>query len=203
MILAIILFIIILLVIALLIVFLFFVLFPSIKLQDKTYDTDTFVFNPEQSVDIISYEETKVSDKKAFVLCNCNNETTLDEVKINNKYTCFTAKNIFHSKNDCSYACFGLGDCVKVCPQHAIYIYKGIAKISSLCCGCGKCVNICPQNIISLVEPKNIESLKCKNSESKTSCIKFNEEQTVSWPEKKDFKLWKACYKIYKKYFNK
>lgn len=54
----------------------------------------------------------------------------------------------------CLYACLGLGDCIRVCPQNAISIdeEKHIVVIDrEKCNGCGLCILECPQNLIELV----------------------------------------------------
>ncbi len=85
---------------------------------------------------------------------------------------------LFHDTYSSEYKnpkiCIGFGDCVKVCPQEAISIQDGCAKISDMCNGCGKCVDFCPENIISLMpyEKKSEESLT------------------------KGFKFWAACYRL-------
>ncbi len=85
---------------------------------------------------------------------------------------------LFHDTYSSEYKnpkiCIGFGDCVKVCPQEAISIQDGCAKISDMCNGCGKCVDFCPENIISLV------SYEKKSEESLT----------------KGFKFWAACYRL-------
>ena len=56
-----------------------------------------------------------------------------------------------HAGKACSYGCFGLGSCVKVCPSDAISICDGVAVVDeSKCISCRQCVNICPQHIISM-----------------------------------------------------
>lgn len=56
-----------------------------------------------------------------------------------------------HAGKACSYGCFGLGSCVKVCPNDAISICDGVAVVDeSKCISCRQCVNICPQHIISM-----------------------------------------------------
>lgn len=48
--------------------------------------------------------------------------------------------------------CVACGCCVKICPLHAISIYKGVIAIvdEQSCVGCGKCANICPSSVISI-----------------------------------------------------
>ncbi|MGO5097215.1 4Fe-4S binding protein [Agathobaculum sp. LCP25S3_E8] len=50
--------------------------------------------------------------------------------------------------------CVACGCCVKVCPLHAISIYKGIhaAVDYTKCVGCGKCAKECPASVITIQE---------------------------------------------------
>ena len=44
----------------------------------------------------------------------------------------------------CDYGCIGLGSCAAVCPEKAISIVDGKAKIdNTLCVGCGVCQQLC------------------------------------------------------------
>ena len=49
--------------------------------------------------------------------------------------------------------CASCGACVKVCPKHALSIYKGIcAQVDeALCVGCKKFAKECPASIIAIV----------------------------------------------------
>ncbi len=59
-------------------------------------------------------------------------------------------RKAFVDKNNC-VAC---GCCMKVCPMHAIEIYKGIvARVNfEKCVGCGKCARECPASVIEIQE---------------------------------------------------
>lgn len=47
--------------------------------------------------------------------------------------------------------CIGCGSCVKACPEHAITLENGKAKISNTkCFGCGACADVCPEKAIKL-----------------------------------------------------
>lgn len=49
--------------------------------------------------------------------------------------------------------CVGCGCCTKVCPLHAISIFKGIyAEVNETCVGCAKCAKECPASVISIQE---------------------------------------------------
>ena len=199
MILKIILLILFLLLLILLSFFTLYIFIPSINKQDKKNEdpliplTLTPVILPEEKMYV-------PSDKKAFVLCSCNKECKLDRSLFNEEYTCMMAKTVFGSSLDCKYACLGLGDCVKICPQEAIRIENMTAIITNNCCGCGKCVSVCPQNIIDLISKDTKRLVVCANDSSEmTSCSKLKSEENISWNDKKDFKIWEYCYRILKR----
>ncbi|WP_324825394.1 ATP-binding protein [Sinanaerobacter sp. ZZT-01] len=64
------------------------------------------------------------------------------------------AKKIASISNEC-VAC---GSCLKVCPLHAISIFKGSLAVidDSKCVGCGKCQKACPASVIHIVDRKEI-----------------------------------------------
>ena len=51
-------------------------------------------------------------------------------------------------------ACVACGCCVKVCPLHAIEVYRGLyAQVDEdKCVGCGKCAKECPAAVIEIRE---------------------------------------------------
>jgi Fe-S-cluster-containing hydrogenase component 2 len=199
MILPILLFILIILVICVTIVFLFYILLPTLEKQGyKT--SDSIVSATEKYYEITLDTEIKSSDSKALVLCSCKKTFQLPSINFKEQYTCFMVKSMHGSGTDCKYACIGLGDCAKVCPQKAISIVNRTAVVSSLCIGCGKCLTVCPQNIIKLV-PKDTKSIVlCNNNQAKeiTSCSDFGKTENVSWNASKGFKIWEYCYRILK-----
>lgn len=50
--------------------------------------------------------------------------------------------------------CVACGCCAKICPLHAITIYKGVHAVVDInkCVGCGKCAKECPASIITIQE---------------------------------------------------
>lgn len=208
MILAGILFAIIVLFLGLLIVFLNLVFLPSVKKQTgKEENEDPLISYTERNYIVPERKEFDVSDKRALVLCSCNKSFKMPQTSFNSSYTCFMIKSVHGSGTDCKYACIGLGDCAKVCPQQAISITNNTAVISEMCCGCGKCIDVCPQSIIKLV-PKNTATVACMGTNYEdpvNSCSKKNVIEKVNWSGKKDFKIWETCYKLLnkvKKIFN-
>lgn len=190
-------FVLIILLLAILLSFVYYILNPSIKNIDK--DEDPLISNEEISTIEYKEPETERSDKKALVLCSCNKKFALEPISFTEEYTCSMVKALYGSVSDCKFACIGLGDCIKVCPQEAISIVNNTAVISNLCIGCGKCAEICPQKIISMV-PSDTQKIRlCSKTEAGyTSCSHKENEEKVVWDSKKDFKIWAYCYRMFK-----
>ena len=201
MILSIILLIVIVLVLALMILFSFYVFLPSIDNEETDFD-DAVVSKTERDYKIIEEENHKVSGNlKAIVMCSCHKDFKLKRTLSNEGHTCFMAKTVQGSGVDCKFACIGLGDCAKVCPQQAISIVNNTALISNMCCGCGLCLDVCPQHIIKLIPKDQEKIVLCNNPDdnSLTSCSARLKEVNVERKDKKDFKIWSYCYRMLKK----
>lgn len=204
MILPIILFVLIVIVISAVLTFLFYVLLPSLKKQG--YDVQNILISKEEKSYIDSLNDTQKIEKtqnRALVLCSCYKKFSLEPINLNEMNTCFMVKKVYGSNFDCKYACIGLGDCAKVCPQNAIEIKNKTAIVTNLCVGCSKCAEVCPQNIIKMV-PKNTTSyVLCNFDDSEnelTSCSEKKKEQKVEWNDSKHFKIWAYWYRIIKKH---
>lgn len=139
--------------------------------------------------------------ERAVVLCSCGKKFKKNpEISARKGNSCAIISSVCNSLNDCRFSCIGLGDCVKICPQEAIFIKNQTAVITELCNGCGKCVSSCPKNLIKLVPAKTKEIELCSNSDQPlTTCDSFKKTETLSYPEKKGFKIWKSCYKLLNK----
>lgn len=187
----------IILIVAILLLFLFYILFPSIHSQNKIQE-DPIISDREIEYIKPEEEDYKASDMKALVLCSCNKNFKIDRDVFNEGYSCALVNNYSGTGCDCKFACIGLGDCVKICPQEAIVIKNRTAVVTNLCIGCGKCIEICPLNIIRLVPKNTKEYTICANiSDDKSSCSEESKTQKVVWNQKKDFKIWATCYKIF------
>lgn len=52
----------------------------------------------------------------------------------------------------CSWACLGLGDCVRACQFDAMYIADGMVEVlASKCVSCGACLKSCPRSLLQLI----------------------------------------------------
>ena len=198
MILAIILLILIILLLSIIILFSFYIFLPSLN-TDKL-EKDVILSNREKDFYHKEKEDPKLSANKAVVLCSCGKSFTNDISIFNEAYTCFMVKSLSGSGSDCKFACIGLGDCAKVCPQNAIIVKNNTAIITSACCGCRKCAEVYPQQIIKLIPKTSEKIVMCANNDinSFTTCSCKQKEEKVEWIDKKDFKIWTYCYKILK-----
>ncbi len=182
---------------ALLLYFLFFTLLPSIK-SEETEGMDPVFSDVEVNYVIPKDDEYEGSDKRAFVMCSSEKDFS-EFFKFNPGESCLVANEVFHSGTRCVFSCLGLGDCVKTCPQEAIFIKNHTAVVSDLCIGCGICVKSCPKNIIKMVDKDSNKELVCSNTDSELAgCSHNKKEENIQRDEKKDFKIWKQCYKLKK-----
>ena len=81
---------------------------------------------------------------------------------------CVAASLVDNGTKACSYACLGLGTCVRACPFDAIHIdpVKGIAVVDKeKCQGCKKCVAACPQHVLSMQPYERVVTVSCHNPE--------------------------------------
>ena len=102
---------------------------------------------------ILGKEASKVAKKIAVVRCNgtCDNRPRKNEY--DGATSCAVAAQLYGGDTDCSFGCYGLGDCEAVCPFDAIHV-NPVTLIPEVdeekCTACNKCVVACPKNIIEL-----------------------------------------------------
>ncbi len=64
----------------------------------------------------------------------------------------------------CSFACYGLGTCVTVCPNDAIALVDGVAVVDEdKCISCGQCAATCPQHIITMIPDNSAVEVRCSS----------------------------------------
>lgn len=198
MILSIILLIVVILIVAILLMFLFYILFPSIHNQNKIKEDPIIADSEVEYIKSVKQKNEK-SDMKAVVLCSCDKKFEMKRKIFNDSYSCALVYQYSGTGTPCKFACIGLGDCKKICTQHAVYIKNNTAVISNLCIGCGKCVDVCPLHIIRLIPKNTKEYTLCANkSDEQSGCSDELKTQKVVWNEKKHFKIWATCYRIFK-----
>ena len=138
--------------------------------------------------------------KKALIHCGGKSEIIYNYSGIE---SCKAAAQLWGGYKRCPYACLGLGDCLKVCPQDAISIdeERGIAVIDrEKCTGCGLCVTECPQNLIELVPAGTKIAFRCSYAPLRDipgrekcdygcihcrKCFKACEYEAITWDKEK------------------
>ncbi len=120
----------------------------------------------KQISDVLGVEFEDVIEQVAVVHCNGHRDTA----KMKNDYagihTCEAAKLYYGGQGSCVYGCIGFGDCVAACPQNAICVDNGVARVDTRSCiGCGVCVSACPKGLISLMADRESVLVLCNNTE--------------------------------------
>ena len=114
--------------------------------------------------DILGVEAADVIEQVAFVACNGTCDAVRRKHDYRGKQTCRAANMVYSGDKACSFACLGYGDCVAVCPQNAISVNDGVARIDPRkCIGCGICVRECPNSIIHLINDTSRVVVECSN----------------------------------------
>ncbi|MCR5823952.1 MAG: RnfABCDGE type electron transport complex subunit B [Lachnospiraceae bacterium] len=117
-----------------------------------------------------------VEEKVAYVHCNGNCDRSKDRAHYDGIGDCRSANLIYGGPEGCIYGCLGFGDCAQACPEQAICMDDGIARIDvRKCIGCGICVRTCPKHIISLLNVTSKTVVQCSSKEkgalTRKACI--------------------------------
>ncbi|MDR0986698.1 MAG: RnfABCDGE type electron transport complex subunit B [Ruminococcus sp.] len=100
---------------------------------------------------ILGIEAGTVVPMTAIVHCSGDRTATSNKFNYRGIQSCKAANSFYNGSESCSYGCLAFGDCVNVCPERAISIVDGLAKIDRLrCVGCGICTRECPNRLIAL-----------------------------------------------------
>lgn len=126
--------------------------------------------------EIMGLEAGDVVERVAYIACGglCKPETR--KYEYDGPKTCKAANMMYSGDRECTYACLGYGDCVRVCPRDAISISdRGVAEINpSVCIGCGLCVRTCPNSIIALFKDTARVVVACsshdKGAQTRKAC---------------------------------
>lgn len=100
---------------------------------------------------VLGREGGEVVKMVAEVRCGGTCAATTTKMDYEGIESCTAAKLLFGGSGVCIHGCAGLGDCVQVCPENAIYLVGGIARVDTdLCTGCGLCAKTCPNDVIAI-----------------------------------------------------
>ena len=116
--------------------------------------------------EIMGLEAADVVEQVAYVACNGSCLPSERKYVYDGPKSCVAANMYYSGDRDCTFACLGYGDCVKVCPRDAICINydRYVAEIDPRkCIGCGLCVKEYPNGIISLIKDTSRVVVKCSS----------------------------------------
>ena len=117
----------------------------------------------DQIASITGRDAGKVEEKKAFVYCSGGGSGKF-RYEFFGMESCIPASRVDGGPHVCSFACVGLGSCVKVCRFHAISVKNGVAVVDpDVCTGCGACAAECPKGIIGLVPVSQNVAVPCRS----------------------------------------
>ncbi len=170
------------------------ILLPTLRKQ--ALEDVNPIFSPlelnftERAVD----DKIRSSEKRAVVLAapwqDMQEKKGRDfRLEYNGIKSCALFEHVYGTMTHSNWDCIGFGDCAASCPQEAIVLENGVARVSMNCCGCGICAGICPKGLIELF-PKGQKVVQYKNDDGNTRVL-----ENFS---KKDFKLWRYCYTMFK-----
>ena len=115
---------------------------------------------------ILGVAAEDVVEKVAVIACNGSCGVTEKKQNYEGMASCAASKLLFGGNGACTYGCLGYGDCAKVCPNRAICLADGVARIDSrVCIGCGLCATACPNHLIHLIPDVKQTVVLCSNKE--------------------------------------
>ena len=103
--------------------------------------------------EILGHAVCQASPKIAVVRCNGTCQNRPRTTKFDGAHNCKIVSQLYAGETNCSYGCFGFGDCVAACQFDAIKINPetGIPEVDEeKCTACGACVKTCPKKVIEL-----------------------------------------------------
>ena len=87
----------------------------------------------------------------AVVKCSGDCNATKSKYVFQGIQSCLAANRFYSGSEACDDGCLGFGDCFAVCPNDAIIITDGLARVDKAkCIGCGLCVKTCPNKLIEM-----------------------------------------------------
>ena len=133
---------------------------------------------PEAAAKIAEIMGVSAGDtEKMVAFVPCSGCTGVAEPRFN--YTgpedCRAAM-LFGGKSNklCTFACIGMGNCVKACKFDAMHLVNGVAQVDrSKCVGCGACVDTCPKDIVKLIPEKQKIMVGCRNQDKGGQVMKI------------------------------
>jgi RnfABCDGE-type electron transport complex B subunit len=120
----------------------------------------------EEISELMGIEVERVKAQVAVVHCNGDCNAMETKYIFHGKQTCVAANRFYDGSKACPHGCLGFGDCAAVCPNDAVIIRDGLARIDkSKCVGCELCVKACPNKIIAVRDLEHHIDVCCSSTE--------------------------------------
>ncbi len=102
----------------------------------------------------------------ARIRCQGGCGISVDRYEYTGIKSCAHAASLAGGPKVCPSACYGLGDCQKVCQFDAISFENGLCVIDpEKCTACGMCVAQCPNSLIKLLPKAASVTVRCRNTQ--------------------------------------
>jgi len=104
--------------------------------------------------------------KVAVVKCQGSRQNTRRRFAYVGEPDCRAAAATQYGNTACSYACLGMGTCVRSCPFDALVTDEetGLPRVlEDRCTACGTCAAVCPKNIIEILPKDRYVHVLCRN----------------------------------------
>ena len=129
----------------------------------------------KQVAAILGTEAEDVVEMVAFVNCNGHCDAAKKKYHYEGISSCSAAKMMNAGDGACDWGCLGYGDCADVCPEDAICVTDGVARVDvRKCIGCGLCARTCPNHLITLFPDVEKTVIMCSNhdkgAETRKAC---------------------------------
>ncbi len=120
----------------------------------------------KQLADVLGVEFEDVIEQVAVIHCRGDYSVTRDKMDYRGINSCAAANLLFAGRGACPFGCLGLGDCARACPNGAICLENGVARVDTRkCTGCGICAKTCPNHLIDVMPDTAKVLVTCSNCE--------------------------------------
>lgn len=126
--------------------------------------------------EILGVEASSQAPMVATLICSGDCETAAVRYEYDGVPNCRIANGLAGGPKKCTWACIGMGDCIRDCKFGAITMGKnGLPQFNKAkCTGCGACAKQCPRGAITLIPVTAKVAILCRNDdngkEAKDNC---------------------------------
>ncbi len=118
----------------------------------------------ERIAEIMGVAALAAEPMRACVHCCGTDGDAVKRYRYEGIQDCEAVLRLGGGEKACTYACVGLGSCVRACPFGALSLKDGVAAVDlAKCTGCGQCLSACPKGLISLIPLSHSYYVGCSN----------------------------------------